>query len=76
MLFFRSEERIRQWCTHRGVVPRPIVTMSQLWTLATTWYATRLTPDARRPGPAEIRQIFASLGLAQRFWDPEADPDG
>ena len=39
MLFFRSEERVREWCAARGVPMRSLVRMDQLWTLATTWYA-------------------------------------
>jgi len=72
MRFFRSEESLRAWCTVRGVPIRPIVTMPQLWGLASHWYATRLTPTARRPGPAEMREIFRSLGLEGEFWDPQA----
>lgn len=73
MLFFRSEERVREWCAARGVEPGPCVTMPQLWQLATTWYGTRLSPNARRPGPEEMRQIFADIGLTGAFWDPQAD---
>jgi hypothetical protein len=73
MLFFRSEERVREWCAGRGVAPNPVVTMQQLWGLAKEWYGTRLSADARRPGPAEMRQIFAGLGLTGPFWDPQAD---
>ena len=76
MLFFRSEERVREWCRARGEAPRPIVRMPQLWELAVTWYATRLEPDARRPGPGEMRRIFAGLGLDDPFWDPQADVFG
>jgi hypothetical protein len=36
----------------------------------TTWYATRLLPDSRRPRPDEMRCIFAGLGLERDFWDP------
>jgi len=43
MLFFRSEERVREWCAAHGYPMRPLVTMDQLWTLATTWYSTRFT---------------------------------
>jgi hypothetical protein len=71
MLFFRSEERVREWCQARGVPVRPLVTIDQLWGLAHTWYANRLQPDARRPQPAEMRQIFAGLGLEGPFWDPQ-----
>jgi len=76
MLFFRSEELVKAWCQARGVEQRPLVTMRQLWQLAVTWYATRLSPDARRPGPAEMRQIFAQIGLHDPFWDPQADTFG
>ncbi len=76
MLFFRSEELVREWCRARGVTPRPLVTIPQLWGLATAWYSTRLAADSRRPGPAEMRQIFAGLGLSGDFWDPQADTFG
>jgi len=76
MLFFRSEERVREWCAAQGHPVRPRVRIDQLWGLATAWYSTRLDPDARRPQPAEIRRIFAGLGLTDSFWDPQADGFG
>ena len=76
MLFFRSEDLVKAWCEERGVAPRPIVTMAQLWELAAAWYATRLMPDARRPRPDEMRLIFARIGLDDPFWDPQADVFG
>jgi hypothetical protein len=47
--------------------------MKQPWTLATTWYSTRLQENSRRPQPGEMRSIFASLGLRGDFWDPQSD---
>ena len=76
MLFFRSEDLVRVWCQARGIEPRPLVTMAQLWELAVAWYATRLSPEARRPGPAEMRHIFARVGLHDPFWEPQADGFG
>ena len=76
MLFFRSEERIREWCQEKGFPVRPLVRLDQLWGLATAWYATRLQPTSRRPQPAEMREIFARLGLDGDFWDPQADRFG
>jgi hypothetical protein len=76
MLFFRSEERIAEWCRARALPQGPVVRMDQLWGLATTWYANRLEPDARRPKPDEMRGIFAGLGLHGDFWDPKADTFG
>lgn len=73
MLFFRSEELIAEWCQARGVAPRPVVRIDQLWQLAVTWYSTRLEPVSRRPVSAEMRSIFESLGLEGDFWDPHAD---
>ena len=76
MLFFRSEEQVRRWCAVHGYPVRPLVGMDQLWTLATTWYSTRLQENSRRPQPDEMREIFAGLGLEGDFWDPRADSFG
>ena len=76
MLFFRSEERVREWCSATGYPLRPLVRMDQLWELAREWYSTRLQPESRRPQPAEMRQIFGRLGLTGDFWDPQSDVFG
>jgi hypothetical protein len=73
MLFFRSEEHVNEWCRANGQQRRPLVTLRQLWQLSVAWYANRLTPEARRPAPGEMVAIFARIGLAGPFWDPEAD---
>jgi len=73
MLFFRSEERAREWCAKHDYPLRPLVTIEQLWKLSTTWYATRLQENSRRPQPNEVRAIFAALGLTDEFWDPASD---
>ncbi len=76
MLFFRSEDMVRRWCTAHGYPLRPLVRIDQLWTLATIWYATRLQADSRRPRPDEMAVIFAGLGLEGDFWDPRTDSLG
>ncbi len=76
MLFFRSEESVRAWCGAHGYPLRPLVRMDQLWGLAKEWYATRLQADSRRPQPAEMRRIFAGLGLTDDLWDPQSDAFG
>ena len=73
MLFFRSEERVREWCAAQGTPVRPIVTLPQLWKLSVAWYGNRLSPEARRPKPAEMVQIFSEIGLRGEFWDPASD---
>jgi hypothetical protein len=74
MLFFRSEERLDEWCATRGFPKRPVVTLAQLWTLSQRWYATRLDATARRPSPDEMRAIFTEIGLEGPFWDPVPPP--
>ena len=69
MLLFRSEEHVDRWCAVRGVPRSPLVTMAQLWQLALAWYGSRLTPEARRPMGAEVKQIFSGLGLVGDFWE-------
>ena len=76
MLFLRSEEQVQEWCAAHGYPMRPLVIMDQLWTLATTWYSTRLQENSRRPHPDEMRSIFAELGLGGDFWDPQSDSFG
>ncbi len=76
MLFFRSEERVREWCRALEIPVRPLVRLDQLWGLATAWYGTRLEPTSQRPQPDEMRRIFAGLGLAGDFWDPQVDRFG
>lgn len=69
MLLFRSEEHVERWCRRRGLPRRPLVSLDQLWELAQAWYGSRLTPEARRPMGAEIRQIFDRIGLSDPFWE-------
>jgi hypothetical protein len=76
MLLFRSEEKVNAWCAQRGLPRRPLVSLDQLWFLATTWYGSRLTVDSRRPGPDEMVSIFSQIGLEGPFWDPKADQWG
>ena len=72
MLFFRSEEFVKQWCAGRGVQPGPVAGMRQLWDVSVRWFGHRLSPDARRLSPAEARALFTSVGLLGPHWDPEA----
>ena len=72
MLLFRSEETVSAWCAARNLPVRPMMTLDQLWTLASEWYANRLTAESRRPGPEEMVEIFTRIGLTDPFWDPKA----
>ena len=68
MLLFRSEEHVDRWCDSNRTPKRPLVTLDQLWVLATAWYGNRLTAEARRPMGDEVREIFEGLGLTGSFW--------
>jgi len=68
MLLFRSEEHVERWCQIHNVPRRPLVSLDQLWQLAVAWYENRLTEESRRPGPDEMEEIFARLGLRDSFW--------
>lgn len=70
MLLFRSEETVEAWCAERNLPVRPMMALDQLWVLATEWYSNRLTAESRRPGPEEMQQIFARIGLTDSFWNP------
>jgi hypothetical protein len=68
MLLFRSEEHIERW-VEAGRAPRgAILTMAQLWGLASVWYHDRLSADWRRRTAQEAQDVFASLGLTGDFW--------
>ena len=73
MLFFRSEDALKEWCDGRQQPRRPTATLPQLWQMAVAWYSNRLSAEARRPDANEITQIFARIGLTDPFWDPRAD---
>ncbi|MEM8932084.1 MAG: hypothetical protein AAGE94_12970 [Acidobacteriota bacterium] len=49
------------------------MTIDQLWRISTVWYGTRLQASPRRPTPAEMVELFASVGLDEPFWDPTSD---
>ena len=72
MLLFRSEETVEAWCAANNIPVRPMITLDQLWELATNWYGNRLTEESRRPGPEEMVQIFGRIGLTDPFFDPKA----
>jgi hypothetical protein len=73
MLLFRSEETVDRWCAAHNIPRRPLITLDQLWQLAVTWYANRLTVESRRPAPDEMLSIFAQIGLDDPFWNLKAD---
>ena len=68
MLLFRSEEHVERWCRDRGLAMGALLTLEQLWGLASTWFGERLEPGWRRRTAEEAEEVFASLGLTGEFW--------
>jgi hypothetical protein len=68
MLLFRSEEHLERWCRDRGDPKGGVLSLDQLWGLASTWYRDRLSPDWRRRTAEEAEEVFSSLGLSGEFW--------
>lgn len=72
MLFFRAENDVEAWCAERDMAPGPLVSIEQLWGMATAFYGNRLEPHLRRLQADEVVGVFAGLGLHGSFWDPQA----
>ena len=68
MLLFRSEEHVDRWCRDGGHAKSGLLTLEQLWGLASTWYRDRLALEWRRRTADEAEEVFASLGLTGEFW--------
>ncbi len=69
MLLFRSEEHIHRWCSAWHQPMGGILSLEQVWGLATAWYGEdRRAAGWRRKTPEEARAIFAALGLSSDFW--------
>ena len=68
MRLFRSEEHVHRWCAQHKREPGAIFTVSQAWTMATLWFADRMSPDWRRRTVDEAHAIFAAAGQTGAFW--------
>jgi hypothetical protein len=68
MLLFRSEEHVERWSRSRNLPKGAVLSIDQLWGLATAWYGERMEPHWRRRTAEEAEEVFRSLGLAGEFW--------
>ena len=68
MLLFRSEEHVDGWCEERRAPKGGLLTLDQLWGLASVWYRNKMEEDWRRRTPEEAEEVFGSLGLTGEFW--------
>ena len=68
MLLFRSEEHVDDWCKERRNPKGAVLSLEQLWGLASIWHRDRLQPGWRRRTADEAQDVFSSLGLTGDFW--------
>lgn len=69
MLFFRSEDHVRSWCSDRGRDVGAVLSLDQAWRLADGWYRNKLGADWRRHTLEETEDLLRSIGLTGPFWD-------
>ena len=69
MLLFQSEEHAEQWCALWNQPRGAILSLEQVWGLATGWYAgDPREPNWRRKTIDEAQAYFVELGLTAPFW--------
>lgn len=71
-LIFCNRTHVEEWLRKTGNSFGTILDLSTLWTLATQWYAGRLTPDYRRRTADEAAEFFKSIGLTEDFWSTKS----
>ena len=68
MLLFRSEQHVDRWCDQWAQPRGGILSLEQVWALATEWYGNRLSPQWVPKTSTEARTAFSALGLIGDFW--------
>jgi len=68
MLFFRSEESLKQWLASRKAERGAVLSISQLWELSQRWYRDRMSPEYHGRTVEQAQAIFKELGLTSSFW--------
>jgi hypothetical protein len=68
MLFFRSEETLREWLASRKAERRAVFSIPQLWQLSQRWYHNRMSPDYHGRTLEQVQEIFKELDLTSEFW--------
>jgi hypothetical protein len=68
MLFFRSEELLKQWLSAKHLERGAALTISKVWDLSQRWYHDRLSPGYHGRIAEGVREIFREAGLTSEFW--------
>ena len=72
MLFFRSEERVREWCRAEGTPVRPLVTIDQLIDVVEGIAGTKLKRRYNLSAPQGVRgRVSDNTEITRRLgWAP------
>jgi len=68
MLFFRSEEYLKQWLDARRVSHGAVLSVEKVWELSQHWYRDRLSPEYHGRTTEQVLGIFKRLDLTSEFW--------
>ena len=68
MLFFRSEEDLKEWLAALHRERGAVLSIPQLWDLSQRWYHNRISPDYHGRNMEQIQAIFQEAGLTSAFW--------
>jgi hypothetical protein len=68
MLFFRSEESLKQWLESKQLKRAAVFSLPQIWDLSQRWYHNRMSPDYRGRTADQVQEIFEEAGLTSEFW--------
>ena len=68
MLFFRSEEFLKQWLAEKQVERGGVFSIQKLWDLSLRWYRGRLSPEYHGRTAEQVQEIFNEAGLTSEFW--------
>jgi hypothetical protein len=68
MLFFRSEETLREWLQSKNAARGAMLSIYQLWELSRRWYEDRMSTDYHGRTVEQVQEIFKEVGLTGEFW--------
>lgn len=68
MLFFRSEETLKDWLASKHLERGAVLSIPQVWDLSQRWYHNRISPDYHGRSIEQVQSIFKEAGLTSAFW--------
>jgi len=71
MLFFRSEEALKEWLVAQKVERGAVLSIPQSWELSKRWYQDRMSPEYHGRTLEQVQEIFKEQGLTSEFWQAQ-----